>query len=431
MPAIQAMRSDAMALRSKEDVQEKIPSFYNQVNQALGQSIVSGQDAAEQLLEQRFQAANQLAAQIRQKVDGQGAIAELTAGAGLKMISSALSITLAVMSKTTTMDLLEMASALINFSFEITTLKLQWEAAAATYAQWTVQAGFTGHGDFFGAAPPTGTGSTPTQVPPGTPVTNSFTAQQFLALGGGPIGTPTRTGDGAQARANLNGRSYSTASPQPTGLTPYESRRLANPNPVLQDPNQPYDATNNPYVPATYHPVNNPYVYEPVYVTMDAQTGGADNNSPNNPAGTSDQIAQLYVDASGNLFLSFNVSWTATGGTGSSSAPPTVSGGISTVQYDVNPTATNPAERYVDVSFSNPSQSAPGTGDPRFTFSAPPPAGVMNRAMGGRGALRYRDALTPRYTDRNNYRASATDYRDYDSWYAWGSVGSISRVGQY
>jgi hypothetical protein len=209
MPAIQAMRSDALAMRSKEEVQEKIPSFYNSVNQALGQSIIAGQDAAEQLLEQRFAAANQLAAQIRQKVDGQGAISELTAGAGLKMISSALSITLAILSKTTTQELIELASALVNFSFELTTLKLQWEAAAATYAQWTVQAGFTGHG-----------------------------------------------------------------------------------------------------------------------------------TSP--------------------LFTSVN-----------------------------------------------------------------------NNAMGGRGALRYRDALTPRFTDRNIYTSTALGARSYETWYSWGSVGSISRVGQY
>ena len=44
MPAIQAMRSDALASRAKEDVQEKVPSFFNQVNKALGQYIVQGQD---------------------------------------------------------------------------------------------------------------------------------------------------------------------------------------------------------------------------------------------------------------------------------------------------------------------------------------------------------------------------------------------------
>ncbi|MGV3526107.1 MAG: hypothetical protein ACO1RX_17945 [Candidatus Sericytochromatia bacterium] len=152
MPAIQAMRSDALAMRAKEEVQEKIPSFYNSVSQSLGQSIVTGQDAAEQLLESRMQAANQIAAQLRQKIDGQAALAELTAGAGTKLISSAISIFLSALSKTTVTDLLEIGSAIANFIIERQTLQLQWDAAAATYAQWVVQAGFAGTGDFFGSS---------------------------------------------------------------------------------------------------------------------------------------------------------------------------------------------------------------------------------------------------------------------------------------
>ena len=157
MPAIQAMRSDALALRAKEDVQEKIPSFFNSVNQSLGQAIVTGQDAAEQLLESRFSAANGVIAQVRQKVSGQGGIAELTAGAGLKIISSALNIILMVFSKTTTTDIIQIASDIANFMLERKTLQLSWDAAAATYAQWVVQAGYAGQdgGTFFkNSAPP-------------------------------------------------------------------------------------------------------------------------------------------------------------------------------------------------------------------------------------------------------------------------------------
>lgn len=144
MPAIQAMRSDALALRAKEDVQEKIPSFFNSVSQALGQNIISGQDNAEQLLEARFSAANALVGQIRQKVDGAGGISEMAAGAGFKLISSALSTILSALSRTTTTDVSEMISAIANFVIESKILKLQWEAVAATHAQWVVQAGYSG-----------------------------------------------------------------------------------------------------------------------------------------------------------------------------------------------------------------------------------------------------------------------------------------------
>lgn len=145
MPSIQAMRSDAMALRAKEDIQEKIPSFYNSVNQALGTSIVQGQDAAEQLINSRFEAANKIAAELRQKIDGKGGLTELGVSMTMKLISQTLSIILSALSKTTTTKISELASALANFLLEQAALREQWDAGVATYAQWTVQAGYTGH----------------------------------------------------------------------------------------------------------------------------------------------------------------------------------------------------------------------------------------------------------------------------------------------
>jgi len=145
MPAIQAMRSDALALRAKEDMQEKIPQFYNSVNQSLGQSIVQGQDAAEQLIEARFEAANKIAAELRQKLDGKGGLTELGVGMTMKTISQVLSTTLTLLGKTSTTKILELASSLANFLLEQSALREQWDAAVATYGQWTVQAGYTGH----------------------------------------------------------------------------------------------------------------------------------------------------------------------------------------------------------------------------------------------------------------------------------------------
>lgn len=125
MPAIQAMRSDALASRAKEDVQEKVPSFFNQVNKALGQYIVQGQDSAQSLSEARFSAANQLAATLRQKLDGEGGLAELVAGAGLDMVNSAIAIVLGLLGKTD-LGSTEIFSNLLTFSSEIDTLRLQW-----------------------------------------------------------------------------------------------------------------------------------------------------------------------------------------------------------------------------------------------------------------------------------------------------------------
>ncbi|MEZ0372173.1 MAG: hypothetical protein ACAI44_24005 [Candidatus Sericytochromatia bacterium] len=417
MPAIQAMRSDALAMRAKEDVQEKIPSFFNSVTQALGQSVMSGQDAAEQLIESRFQAANQLSAQLRNKVDGQGALAEMTTGAGMKLISSFLSVILMALQKTTTTDAIQVASDIANFLLERKTLQLQWDAVAATYAEWTVQAGYSGHDggtnpDYFF---PGATSSTPTSV------TQTFVVQQWLDLGviagapptaeppaSPPAGSPT---DGSF----LGGRNY-------TGLlqTPAQQATLA--------------ATLKPYL---YRQQINNGQTPPVYqgtglsVIMDATDGSA--NDDNNP-GTGDFPAPVYYDSTTNHFyIAFQFEYTDTGAPGATSDPPTVSGTVNNVN-NYGTTGTAGQSGYYPgytIEFSDPNVSALGanSANPQ-TFTAPQPS-ILTRAMGGRGAIKYRDALTPRFTDRTSYAGSDLGAGAYETYYAWGSVGSITRVGQY
>lgn len=208
MPAIQAMRSDALALRAKEDVQEKIPSFFNSVNKSLGQNIVQGQDSAQAVAEARFAAANQLAATLRQKLDGEGGLAELVAGAGMDLINSSISLLLAILGKTTTQDLLDTASAISAFLSEREALQLQWDAAAATFAQWTVQAGYTGRGDFF-----------PSTTTAPTSQTTEQTVTQWMKASGGPAVLPLRT-DGTPNLSALN--FVGDRLDPPPGLTLYQ-----------------------------------------------------------------------------------------------------------------------------------------------------------------------------------------------------------------
>ncbi|PKL76909.1 MAG: hypothetical protein CVV27_07850 [Candidatus Melainabacteria bacterium HGW-Melainabacteria-1] len=391
MPAIQAMRSDALALRAKEDVQEKIPSFYNSVNQSLGQSVVTGQDAAEQLLEQRFQAANQIAAQLRQKVDGQGGLAELTAGAGLKLISSALNTILMALSKTTTTDLIEIASDIANFLIERKTLQLQWDAAAATYAQWTVQAGYTGNGDFFPSTPPAAPG-------PG-PYTQTFVSTQWLRVP--PAGAVPANGTASNANF-LNGASYSTQTGAlPAGLTSYTVLK-----PQGTDPE-------------TYANVG-------TSVIMDKPTGTPAEGNDGIP-GEGDFPASLFQAGNGDLYLNYSFEYQVTGTSGTTGNAPTVSGTINNVNY--NPGGAG----NTTIQFSNPALGASHPSTSPYTIS-PPRQLQVSLAMGGRGALKYRDALTPRFTDRAAYGNSTAGWGaglGYESYYAWGSVGSISRVGQY
>lgn len=529
MPAIQAMRSDALALRAKEDIQEKIPSFYNSVNQALGQSIIQGQDAAEQLINARFEAANKVAAELRQKLDGKGGLVELGVGMTMKLISSILTTTLALLGKTTTTKILELASALANFMLEQAALREQWDAAVATYAQWTVQAGYTGHGLYFDDP------STSPPPPPPSVVHADYSLLLRRTGGPSPPGNGTTFSSSGVDQQNL-----------PSDLEPWDSdsskpgvqsvyveitRDLANSNPdpapttqsvIMYSPSQNeyfiaytdrltinYGATNVPVpnvsltltttpVPpppppsppppsiwvykgsaslvgsGTYSvsypsptdigpqtvnyqtyleltsggppvpaPGGGPYTWSgvnpstvpndlvtyysggnPVQVSIDPPSG-----DPHGPTQTnvlySPSTGKYYVTMAGQQTMTFgqsplNIPWQYTLTTSSTDISNTTTPGgnnwtATAVESGTNPTLTFDYDDWL------PTNMAVNQG------------GKLN-SMGGRGAIKYRDALTPRWTDRRHYANTPSNFGganpNYDTYYAWGSVGSITRVGQ-
>lgn len=428
MPAIQAMRSDALAARAKEDVQEKIPSFYNSVNQALGQSVINGQDNAEQLVSSRFQAANGLAAQIRQKIDGTGAVSELTAGAGFKLIASSFNILLALLQKTQTTNTIQLASDIATFMLERQTLQYQWEAAAANYAQWTVQAGYTGHGDFFadGSGPPA----------PG-PVTVSITQWMQSSTTGAPGSVAPIAGN--NGFSGLDGMQFDTV--------PYSG-----------DPNDPLSQNiPNDIVKFTYDDDRNdgsPDLNRTLPIAIDADGDGQYGDDDGDLTTVEDVSSDLYYSAStGRYYILYRFEENGVEG-----SPMNVDAHRITIQdsgtdYEINTPDDGTYESVIDD--GNGGTIDPATTDirrPRLArtnpvatngvatvYNVPPPTEpLQNAALGARGALKYRDAYTPRWTDRNYYTASqidtaanATATTNYDYYFAWGSVGSISRVGHY
>ncbi len=471
MPAIQAMRSDALALRAKEDVQEKIPSFFNSVNKALGQNIIQGQDAAQQLAESRFTAANALAAQIRQKVDGQGGLSELIAGAGVDLIKSTIEIALALLSKTTTQSALNTASSIANFLLERESLKLQWEAAAATYAQWTVQAGYTGNGDFF----PNTLGGSTTPAPqtrrvpvsqwvrapapagginkgPGNGNGNLFTGLQGMTFTGQNTDPPsdlvpfTFTDQNAAQEAQATGTSQSRGIK--VGLDISDDQLIgligADGQPVEGDhDNIPGVDQNDGAADLLYSASDNSYWMQ-VNFYIEATEGGGPVNVPrvtvNNITSGID-----YDLGTGNI---------TTGGVTYNNVNNNSDSGTAPGHWDINPPPDYPdpstfddPDNYPDYPYYHRAMGNNISFTPSTLFDPvelPEPRPTFEKAsLGGRGATTYRDALTPRWTDRDYYRNSSlvgaiTDPNDpgykadnYDTYYKWGSVGSISRVGRY
>lgn len=142
MPSIQALRSDALAMRSLEDVKEKIPSFYNSVNQALGQTVTQQQDSTEQLAAARAEAANGILASLKQKIDGKGAFAEAAINYAYKSINQIINTIQMAVGQSDTSQMLSMAIDMAAMSTEASAYAAQFDAAAADYVQFTLQAGY-------------------------------------------------------------------------------------------------------------------------------------------------------------------------------------------------------------------------------------------------------------------------------------------------
>lgn len=520
MPAIQAMRSDALAMRAKEDVQEKIPSFFNSVNQSLGSNIVAGQDAAEQLLTARFQAANALAAQIRQKVDGQGALADMAAGAGMKLISTALDVVLGILGKTTTTDAIQVASDIANFLLERETLQLQWDAIAATHAQWTVQAGYTGHGDFFD--PETLGATLPYTVPvdqwlelsPGTFVASGQPAGlngDLPQLEGSWTTVPYVVGV-QTVPADLQAYKYQPRDWQNKPAVTYnlidgdgipetpDTPDPGNPTtPVLAtagitinkngnakwgDPGDAgsqvyYSATDQKYYIKYKFEVTQNYTVQATDQTLNipipkhtivtaANSSGFDfkvhttaAQTDFNSSNTFDTNFATATDYNGDLLFDFNGDGVVD--VNDAQADNDYDGTLGNGQYiNVGPTngADDDNDGIVDnageiayqyqagtdiddllphstamlTSVRSNAPTSPGTAYTEVVTIPGQNTTYYPFALGGRGALKYRDAYTPRYTDRTQYGPSTTGWgggSTYDYYYNWGSVGSISRVGQY
>jgi hypothetical protein len=113
---------------------------------------------------------------------------------------------------------------------------------------------------------------------------------------------------------------------------------------------------------------------------------------------------------------------------------------VPNVSFTLNKTTTPPAPPLPGGDNWTASASEAGT-NPTLTVSGNGwvdantvnPGGRMN-SMGGRGAIKYRDAITPRWTDRRGYAGTTSagmgGPNGYDTWFSWGSVGSITRIGQ-
>jgi len=132
MGSIQALRSDALANRSKADTNLEVSSFLGGVNKSLGSQIVKIVDDLQGVISQRAKAGNGLMAQINQTINGKGGIGDQAIGWTFKLANILISVTamLIQIGKGNTPDV----SSLIQNATDLTTIFLNRASIEANLA---------------------------------------------------------------------------------------------------------------------------------------------------------------------------------------------------------------------------------------------------------------------------------------------------------
>ncbi|MFN4151136.1 MAG: hypothetical protein ACK4IX_09345, partial [Candidatus Sericytochromatia bacterium] len=88
MGSIQALRSEALALRAKEDTNVQISGYLGQVNKSLGNQITQLLDQLQGVIKERTKAYNQLMSKINKTIIGKDGIGDTSIRAGIGMVNT-------------------------------------------------------------------------------------------------------------------------------------------------------------------------------------------------------------------------------------------------------------------------------------------------------------------------------------------------------
>lgn len=88
MGSIQALRSEALALRAKEDTNVQISGYLGQVNKSLGNQITQLLDQLQGVIKERTKAYNQLMSKINKTIIGKDGIGDTSIRAGIGRVNT-------------------------------------------------------------------------------------------------------------------------------------------------------------------------------------------------------------------------------------------------------------------------------------------------------------------------------------------------------
>lgn len=147
MGSIQALRSEALAMRAKEDTNLQVSGFLGGVNKSLGSQIIQLIDQLQGVVAERTKAYNQLVAKINKSINGGGGIGESGVKLTFSLMARAMDLLAIVKNFTTVTDpsfWLSVAKFALDAAgsyFQTKQLQFNFDAAAYDYERMISQLG--------------------------------------------------------------------------------------------------------------------------------------------------------------------------------------------------------------------------------------------------------------------------------------------------
>lgn len=136
MGSIAALRSEAMALRAKENTEFEVSAYLGSVNKGLGTQINGMIDQLQNVINQRTKAYNGSVSNLKKSLEGKGGICDQMVLAALDGVSSFIKIVLEF-------DLTALVGGVIKGYFGGAAMKDKIQADIYNYEKMVSQIGFT------------------------------------------------------------------------------------------------------------------------------------------------------------------------------------------------------------------------------------------------------------------------------------------------
>lgn len=143
MGSIQAMRSDALANRSKADTNLEISAHIGNVNKSLGSQIVKMIDDLQGVIGQRTKAYNGLVGQINQAINGKGGIGDQGVKWAFQVVNVLIAAVGVINNPTGVSDIISMVTDVLTSVLQQQSIRQNLLSSYHDYEKMVSQLGFS------------------------------------------------------------------------------------------------------------------------------------------------------------------------------------------------------------------------------------------------------------------------------------------------